>query len=95
MKAIYLSAMLLASLPSLAQQSKVESATAIESVKSDQTILSVTKYEMDQHNSKLEKPNLVTAQDKKLYTRPVYQNPNYKKVMPLKEPNEVEVEDKN
>jgi predicted transcriptional regulator len=95
MKAFYLSFLLLASPPLLAQQSKIENTTANESLISDQTILSVTKYEMDQHIGSPAKPILITAQDKKLYTRPVYQNPNYKKVMPLKDPNEVEIEDKN
>lgn len=88
MKLVYLSAILLFSL-------KVNAQTAATVVSSDQkisdaSIISVTKYDANNKTAESEKPKMVTAEDKKLWTRPVYMNPNYLKAMPLKDPNEVE-----
>ena len=84
-------------LPSNAQQafSKTNAVADKEILKTDETIISVTHYENKLPNTPISKPVLITAEDKKLWTRPVYLNPNYHKVMPLRSPNEVDVEDKD
>lgn len=89
--------LILQNLSSNAQQafSKTNAVADKEILKTDETFISVTHYENKSTNAPINKPPLITAEDKKLWTRPVYLNPNYLKVLPLRDPNEIEVEDKD
>jgi hypothetical protein len=91
MKAFYLGTFVLFVVNVSAQEViTVTPATHPEIKQSDVSILSITQYASKSNPVAAEKPKLVTAEDKKLWTRPVYQNPNYHKSMPMKSPNEVE-----
>lgn len=88
MRLIYISALLIFSMKATAQSTSTD--TSAEQKMSDASIISVTKYVASNPTATTEKPKMVTAEDKKLWTRPVYLNPNYHKAMPLKDPNEIE-----
>ena len=96
MKKFQLSFLLLFSLQVNAQQNAANyPASSAQLKQSDASLISITKYDSNSRTSAAEKPILITGEDKKQWTRPVYQNPNYHKVMPNKDPNEVLPEDKD
>ncbi len=96
MKVYYLSLLILAALPGFSQELS-SSPKASESVqlKSDTPVLVKNTEAAEKNAVDPSKETRVTAQDKILWNRPVTQNPNYLKAMPLKDPNEAVVEDKD
>jgi hypothetical protein len=62
-------------------------------LRDEATLLSKEAKESLTTPAQLTKPNLQTAQYKILWNRPVSENPNYLKVMPLRDPDEVVIDD--
>lgn len=94
MKTLCFFFLLFITVPLAAQQVSEDTKTKqSELLKNEPVLLLKNEIENSSTSTQVAKPNLVTAQDKILWNRPVSKNPNYMKVMPLKDPNEVVKED--